>query len=96
MVIIHAVFKVNPERRVDFLAETKTLIAGSQSELGNITYQLYEEVNSKNTFIMVEEWKDQQAVETHNQEPHFTNFIAKLEEFLVAPVDVKNFSVEKL
>ncbi|MGP7816609.1 putative quinol monooxygenase [Niallia sp. 01092] len=96
MIIIHAVFKVNPEKRDGFLAEIKPLITGSQAEAGNISYQLYEEVDSANTFIMVESWKDEQAVKIHNQQPHFTNFVVKAEEFLIAPLEVTNYSAEKL
>ncbi|WP_445490818.1 putative quinol monooxygenase [Niallia sp. 03133] len=95
MIIIHAVFNVNPEKRDGFLAAMKPLIAGSQAEAGNISYQLYEDVDALNTFIMVEKWKDEQAVKAHNQESHFTNFVVKAEEFLSEPLDVAKFSAEK-
>ncbi|MFT8322125.1 MAG: putative quinol monooxygenase [Bacillus sp. (in: firmicutes)] len=96
MIIIHAIFKVNPDKREAFLSAMKPLIAGSQSEVGNISYQLYEEAGQQNTFIMVEKWKDEQAVEVHNQQSHFTRFVAQAEEFLSEPLEVTNFSAEKL
>lgn len=37
--------------------------------MGCLSYQLYESIVSKNEFAMIENWYDQQAIETHNQNP---------------------------
>ncbi|MFD2617235.1 putative quinol monooxygenase [Terrilactibacillus laevilacticus] len=94
MIIIHALFKVSPAQREGFLVETKPLIAGSKAEVGNISYNLFEDVSDPNTFIMVEEWKDEEAVHIHNQEPHFRAFGEKSGEFLSEPMKVTIYRAE--
>ncbi|BCG57129.1 putative quinol monooxygenase [Paenibacillus sp. URB8-2] len=95
MIIIHAVFHVNPERRETFLVETGPLVAASQAEEGNLSYELYEHSEQKNVFIMVETWRDSEAVKFHNATSHFTAFAGKAGEFLSAPLDVKVYSAEQ-
>lgn len=95
MIIIHAEFHVRPEAREFFLTETVPLIAGSKLEKGNISYNLYEDVSASNTFMMIEEWKNNQAVDTHNKSPHFTAFIAKSHVLFDQPAVIQRFSAEK-
>ncbi|MTT31903.1 antibiotic biosynthesis monooxygenase [Terrilactibacillus sp. BCM23-1] len=96
MIIIHALFKVKPEQREGFLVETKPLIAGSKGEEGNISYNLFEDVSNPNTFIVVEEWKNEEAVKIHNQEPHFRAFGEKSGEFLLEPMKVTTYRGEEV
>jgi quinol monooxygenase YgiN len=96
MIIIHAVLKVNPERREQFLAESKTLLTATHAEEGNLSYELYENAGEANSFIMVETWRDAESVSSHNTSAHFTAFSAKAGEFLAAPLDVKVFSAEQV
>ncbi|MDN3955807.1 putative quinol monooxygenase [Sporolactobacillus laevolacticus] len=95
MILIHALFRVKPEKRDQFLSETKPLVAGSQAEEGNISYELYENTQVPNSFIMVEEWKDQNAVDTHNQTEHFVHFGAISKTFFEVPTQVSLFQAEK-
>ncbi|CAH1214316.1 MULTISPECIES: putative quinol monooxygenase [Paenibacillus] len=94
MIIIHATLQVNPEREEQFLAEAETLLNATHEEEGNISYELYKHVSRSNVYIMVEEWRDAEAVAGHNASPHFTGFAAKAGEFLTAPLDVKVYNGE--
>lgn len=94
MFIIHAVMQVNPEREELFLAEAKSLVTATHEEEGNISYELYKQANGESTYIMVETWRDAEAMAFHNTSPHFTGFAAKAGEFLTAPLDVKVFNAE--
>ncbi|WP_010632542.1 putative quinol monooxygenase [Sporolactobacillus vineae] len=95
MKIIHATFTVKPDFREIFLSETVPLIAGSQMEPGNLSYHLYQEITDPDMFIMVEEWKDQQAVDMHHQAPYFTRFNVRTESFFCEPTQVSVFDAEK-
>jgi quinol monooxygenase YgiN len=95
MKIIHATFTVKPDFREIFLSETVPLIAGSQMEPGNLSYHLYQGVSDPDTFLIVEEWKDQQAVATHHQAPHFTRFNVRTGRFFREPTQVSVFDAEK-
>lgn len=52
------------------------VIAGSQAEEGCIYYDLHSDVSdTTNTkFMMLEVWKDQAAIDIHNETPHYKNF----------------------
>ncbi|WP_379158488.1 putative quinol monooxygenase [Paenibacillus sp. sgz5001063] len=94
MIIIHAVMQVNPAFKEKFLAEAKQLLAATHTEEGNLSYELYNHIEQDNTYIMVETWRDMEAVASHNTSAHFTGFAAKAPEFLTAPLDVKVFTGE--
>lgn len=96
MIIIHALFQVNPLKKERFLAEMSQLVAASQAEEGNISYHLYENTEDKNAFIMVEAWRDSAAVESHNASSHFQAFARVAPEFLAAPLDIKAYSAEQI
>ncbi|MBM7570886.1 putative quinol monooxygenase [Aquibacillus albus] len=93
MNIIHAHFKVKPEYRNMFLEHVKPLIEGSQAEEGNISYRLFEDTEIHNTFIMVEEWKDQSAIDFHNQTTHFKQFGQVAGDFFLEPPEVVTYKV---
>jgi quinol monooxygenase YgiN len=95
MIIIHALFQVKPEHREVFLTATRPLVAGSQAEEGNISYNLLENLQKPNRFMMIEEWKDQQAVDFHNQTEHFTHFGSISVSFFDVPTQVSLFEAEK-
>lgn len=92
MIIIHAKFQVLPEREAQFLEEIKPLISASAAEEGNLSYELYRHTGQEHVFIMVEKWRDTDAVTGHNASPHFTGFAAKAADFLSAPLDVKVYN----
>jgi quinol monooxygenase YgiN len=96
MIIIHATFHINPAKVDQFLEEIQPLIAASREESGNISYRLQKDVESENVFTMVEVWQDQAAVASHNASNHFTTFVGKAKEFLIAPLDVQAFEGQSL
>ncbi|WP_342564100.1 putative quinol monooxygenase [Paenibacillus sp. FSL R7-0345] len=96
MIIIHATLQVNPEREAEFLAEADALLAATHQEEGNVSYELYRHTSRSNVFIMVEEWRDAEAVAGHNASPHFTGFAAKAAGFLTAPLEAKVYQGEPL
>jgi quinol monooxygenase YgiN len=93
MNIIHAHIKVKPEYRDAFLEQVKELVKQSQVEEGNISYQLYENTELPNAFVMLEEWKDASAIEFHNQTTHYKEFGKVAKDFLLEPPQVVKYEV---
>ena len=57
------------------LEETlKTIVDGSRSEEGNISYDLHQNTNNPLEYIIIEVWKSEDAINYHNQTPHFLEF----------------------
>ena len=67
MKVINATFFIKEEKREAFLEKAQTLIASSRAEEGCLAYDLYESTTEENKFVMVEQWRDDEAVASHNQ-----------------------------
>jgi quinol monooxygenase YgiN len=89
MIIIHAGFQVLKEKEEEFLDEIYKLVDASREESGNVSYHLMKDTEKTNAYLMVEVWKDHEAVQSHNGSEHFTSFISKAKPYLSAPLDVK-------
>jgi quinol monooxygenase YgiN len=91
LIIIHAHIKVKPEYRQDFLDNINELVEKSQAEEGNVSYQLYEDTQHDNQFVMLEEWKNAEAVQYHFETPHFKDFGKMSRDFLQGPLHVVKY-----
>jgi quinol monooxygenase YgiN len=92
MIIIHAEMKVNSELEAEFLESVTELIEASRAEQGNESYKLLKDTEQDNTYLMVEQWKDQEALGLHNASSHFQEFVAKAPKYLTAPLNVQAYA----
>lgn len=72
---IVATFVVKPEFDAVFVAEVKKLVDASRAELGCMHYELNRDVNQPYVYVICETWASQQAIDSHNAEPHFQSFV---------------------
>jgi quinol monooxygenase YgiN len=56
---------VRPEKRRDFLETMRGMLEPVRVERGCLSYCLYENVEVRNSFVLVEEWKTQKDLESH-------------------------------
>ena len=56
---------VRPERRADLLETMRGMLEPARVERGCLSYRLYEDVEDRNTFVLIEEWKTQKDLEGH-------------------------------
>ena len=56
---------VRPERRSDLLKTMKGMLEPARVERGCLSYRLYEDVEDRNIFVLVEEWETQKDLESH-------------------------------
>lgn len=82
MIIINAKIKVDENKREDYLQLMADLVEHSRQEKGNLFYHHYEDVSEANTFVVVENYKDKNAVEEHNQSEHFQTFSQNISKFI--------------
>ncbi|MBA4374283.1 MAG: antibiotic biosynthesis monooxygenase [Thermodesulfovibrio sp.] len=61
---------VRPEKRRDLLETLRGMLEPVRVERGCLSYHLYEDVEDKNTFILLEEWETQQDLESHLRTDH--------------------------
>ena len=56
---------VRPERRSDLLETLRGMLEPARVERGCLSYRLYEDIENRNAFVLVEEWKTQKDLESH-------------------------------
>ena len=74
---------------------SKELIKNSQSEEGNIDYNLYEDT-SDNSLMFVEKWESIEILQKHMQTKHFLEFGQKIGDLVSGEMDIEIFNSEKL
>lgn len=85
MKIINATFFIKEDKREDFLKDVLPLVEATRLEKGCLYYHLYESVENKNEFVMVENWEDQEAIDGHNQSPLLHQLFANLKDYVEKP-----------
>ncbi len=58
----------------------------TRAERGNLMYVLHHDAADAATFVLVEHWQSQAALDHHMSLPHFKNLVAFLDGKLAAPV----------
>ena len=56
---------VRPERRQDLVETMRGMLEPARVERGCLGYRLYEDVEDRNTFVLIEEWATQKDLERH-------------------------------
>jgi len=56
---------VRPERRRDLLETMRGMLEPTRVEKGCLSYRFYEDVENRNTFVLLEEWATQEDIERH-------------------------------
>lgn len=88
MISIVAKFTLNEGEEQNFLALINDLGKASKAEEGCIEYVLHKEIKKPLTFCLIEKWKSQEAIDLHNNTPHFTGTVPKIMEIAQVEIDV--------
>lgn len=78
-----------PEYKEEVVALLKKVTDETRKEEGNISYGICVNVSDSLKFVILEEWKSQDAIDYHNQTPHFLllkSELSKMAESLVIDV----------
>lgn len=67
---------VRPERRSDLLITMKGMLEPTRVERGCLTYKLYEDIENRDTFLLLEEWATQDDLERHISKDHQRRLLA--------------------
>lgn len=93
MIKIIAKTTVSPENLESFISLAKPLVAASQTEAGNIFYNLHQSQSHPEELVFLEAWKDQEAIDRHNASPHFTTFLPRLASLCAAEMTIEKYDV---
>ena len=87
-----ATLKVAEGKGGDLEAAFRELIAQVKAkEPGNKMYSLFKSKSEANTYVVMEVYDDQAAVDAHNSSPHFMAALPKIGATMAGPPDLKFF-----
>lgn len=74
-----ATIKIKPGTDATFVAAAKDLQAAvRKNEPGNLVYEFFKSRDEADTYLVMEIYKDQTALEAHGKSEHFTTLGAKM------------------
>lgn len=94
MIVLHAVFPLDPAKRDEALDLIEDLVEQSRAEEGMIDYRAATDVSEPNVVRFFEQYEDDAAFEAHSQTEHFKEFEASLPDLLMGEPDVLRFEVD--
>lgn len=94
MLIVHATFPIDPDRRDEALDRIETLAERSRGEDGVVDYRVAADVEDPNVFRFFERYEDEAAFGAHAETDHFQEFEAALPDLLAGEPEVTRFDVE--
>jgi quinol monooxygenase YgiN len=92
MIKIVAKMPVKASEVETFKASAKELVKKSAAEAGNISYSLNVSTTDPHLFAIIECWRDQAAIDFHNQTEHFTGILPKLSTLCDGEISIELFN----
>jgi quinol monooxygenase YgiN len=89
MVVVVGRVRTDAARREALIRVGQAAAAASREEDGCISYRVYEDTETENDFVFVEEWESNEALQRHFATRHIAEFMQAITETIVAPPDVK-------
>lgn len=94
MIVLHAVFPLDPAKRDDALDLIEDLAEQSRAEDGMIDYRAATDISDPNVVRFFEQYEDEAAFEAHSQTDHYEAFAAALPDLLAGEPEVHRFEVD--
>jgi quinol monooxygenase YgiN len=86
-------FMAKPEKQAELIQLAQGMFEPSRAEPGCISYEFYEDTQGDHTFVFVESWKNQEALDQHFQTAYFKRFMAQFSDMIIGKPVIKVFEV---
>lgn len=88
MIVLNVTYQCRPEMRDAFLARiaAEGIDAASRAEAGNIRYDYYLPADGGDELLLVEKWRDADALALHGGQPHYEKLKALKSEYVTDTV----------
>jgi quinol monooxygenase YgiN len=77
----------------DFISAAQVMITNSNKEEGCLGYALYQDPSEKTSFIFVERYKNQGAIDVHFASAYFKEFGTTIADMISKPLEIKIFDI---
>lgn len=84
MIVLNVTYKCKPDMRDEFLEMimSEGIDDACRAEDGNIKYDYYLALNDSDELLLVEKWRDAEALALHSKQPHFARLGELKKEFV--------------
>jgi len=96
VIVIMGQGKVKPEARADMLAAAQRMSELSMAEDGCLDYRFWLSATDPNLVLLLEQWRDQAAIDAHFATPHLAEFGAAMGSALDGEFDLKRLEVSSV
>lgn len=83
MILVMGRYNIDPVQREAFLTFARELVAHERQQPGCLAFDIFEDVTTPDAFLMMEQWKDEEALDAHTNSEAFERNDAALNEFIV-------------
>ena len=92
MIVLNVTYRCKPQMRGEFLERimAEGVDVASRTEAGNLKYAYYIPAEDDDELLLVEKWRDEDALKAHGKTPHFARLGAFKPEY-VADTVVERF-----
>jgi len=89
MIAVIAKIPVQPEKKQEALDAVKTLMSHVAKEEGTLFYSVNVSEEDPNTLVMIERYRDRDALDAHGSTPHFKEFMGQAGSFAAGKPEIK-------
>jgi quinol monooxygenase YgiN len=84
MIVLNVTYKCKPQKRDDFLEMimSEGIDVECRAEEGNLKYDYYIPTDDSDDLLLVEKWRDKEALAIHSKQPHFARLGEIKKEFV--------------
>ena len=88
MIVLNVTYICKPDMREEFLEMimAEGIDVASRAEAGNIKYDYYFPADGSDELLLVEKWKDADAIAGHGRQPHYARLKALKADFVTDTV----------
>jgi quinol monooxygenase YgiN len=91
MIMVTGRFEIDPIKRGTFLDFARALVEQELLEPGCLDFAIYEDISTPNTFLMVEQWADADAMDAHSETDTFQFNDERLNSFMVGEPEFEEY-----
>ncbi len=89
MIVVIGRVRTDADKRDALMQVGQAVAAASRTEVGGISYRLYEDTETENEFVFVEKWDGDEALKRHFATSHVREFLQAIPTTIIAAPDVK-------
>jgi len=83
MLMVTGKFAIHPDDRDEFLEFVRTLVPVERTVAGILSFDIYEDVVTANTFLVLEQWEDEAALDAYTETDAYAEHDDTLSSFVL-------------